>query len=118
MGDIPLDRFKRMLCTGNHFGHLPIGKVDYLYDSKRGRGLNPQARTVTRNIELEMVVNGWAWVAEIYSFEQKEVYLDAQSDARRHRRGLWACNNPEPPWNFKRRQVRRQRAGVGQGLFL
>lgn len=118
MGHIPLDRFKRMLCTGYHFGHLPNGKIDYFYDGKRGRGLNRQARTVTRNIELEMVVNGWAWVAEIYSFEQKEIYLDAESDARRHRRGLWACNNPEPPWNFKRRQRRRKRAEAWQSLLL
>jgi micrococcal nuclease len=65
-----------------------------------------------------MVVNGWAWVAEIYSFEQKEIYLDAESDARRHRRGLWACNNREPPCNFKRRQRQRIRAQAGRSLLL
>lgn len=118
MGNIPLDRFKRMLCTGYHFGHLPNGKVEYFYDGKRGSGWNRKARTVTRNIELEMVINGWAWVADIYSFEQKDTYLDAQSDARRHRRGLWAHNNPESPWHFKRRQRRRIQAGGGQSPLI
>jgi micrococcal nuclease len=118
MGNIPLDPYKRLLCTGYHFGHLPNGKVEYFYDGKRGRGLNRKARTVTRNIELEMVINGWAWVAEIYSFEQKDTYLDAQSDARRHQRGLWAFNKPEPPWIFKSRQRRQKQSSSRQSSLL
>jgi micrococcal nuclease len=47
-----------------------------------------RARPVTRNIELEMVVNGWAWVTEQYAFDRETEYFDAQDDARNNRRGL------------------------------
>ena len=75
-------------------------------------------RPVTRNIELEMIVNGWAWVVEQYAFDREAEYFEAQYDARRDRRGLWAMDNPEPPWTFKRRQKRRSKASEGQGRLI
>jgi endonuclease YncB( thermonuclease family) len=77
-----------------------------------------RARPVTRNIELEMIVNGWAWVAEQYTFDRENEYFAAQDDARRDRRGLWAMDNPEPPWSFKRRQRRCSKAFEGQGQLI
>lgn len=62
--------------------------------------------TLVRNIELEMVLNGWAWVLERYGPEG--AYLDAQSDARRQRRGIWAFDSNLSPWAFKK-QVHRGR---------
>ena len=59
-----------------------------------------------RNIELEMVLNGWAWVLDRYGPD--EGYLQALDDARRHRRGIWAFEHNVHPWDFKRqRYVRR-----------
>jgi endonuclease YncB( thermonuclease family) len=55
-----------------------------------------------------MVVNGWAWVMEQYAFEREEAYCAAQDDARREKRGLWAMDNPEPPWRFKQKEKRRR----------
>lgn len=55
-----------------------------------------------RNIELEMVLNGWAWVMNRYGPDER--YLDALSDARRHKRGIWALNDNVPPWEFKRQK--------------
>lgn len=55
-----------------------------------------------RNIELEMVLNGWAWVMERYGPDER--YLDALSDARRQKRGIWALNDNVPPWEFKRQK--------------
>ena len=69
--------------------------------------------TVTRNVELEMLLNGWAWLLERYC--PNETYYRALDDARRHRRGIWARDDNVEPWEFKRRkyaaakqQLRRQ----------
>lgn len=63
---------------------------------------------VTRNIELEMVVNGWAWVLERYG--PGERYLEALDDAQRHKRGIWAAQEANmPPWEFKQRKHRQKR---------
>jgi len=65
-----------------------------------------------------MVVNGWAWVVARYAFDHEDEYFAAQEDARRNRRGLWSMDDPEPPWNFKRRQKRMKQKLKGQGCLL
>ncbi|RWN10218.1 MAG: hypothetical protein EOR94_29310 [Mesorhizobium sp.] len=63
---------------------------------------------VTRNIELEMVLNGWAWVLERYG--PGERYLQALDDAQRHKRGIWdRLENNIPPWQFKQQKHREER---------
>lgn len=61
---------------------------------------------VTRNIELEMVLNGYAWVMERYGPDDR--YLHALEDARSNKRGIWASDSNEDPWDFKRRKARRR----------
>lgn len=53
----------------------------------------------SRNIELEMVLNGWAWVLDRYGPDVR--YFEALEDARRHRRGIWAWTDNVHPWEFK-----------------
>jgi endonuclease YncB( thermonuclease family) len=60
-----------------------------------------------RNVELEMVLNGWAWVLDRYCPE--EHYFDALADARRHRRGIWAFDENVHPWEFKKQAYRLKR---------
>ncbi|MFC4294983.1 topoisomerase DNA-binding C4 zinc finger domain-containing protein [Novosphingobium tardum] len=57
---------------------------------------------VTRNIELEMVLNGWAWVLDRYGPDDS--YFDALEDARRHRRGIWSRDNNVHPWEYKKQK--------------
>lgn len=59
---------------------------------------------VTRNIELEMVINGWAWVLERYGPDER--YLEALDEAKRHKRGIWAFENNIHPWEFKKQKYR------------
>lgn len=106
-GYLPIDGYRRMLCVGFLTEQMPTGEVRYFKDRKCETGVVKSARLVTRNIELEMVVNGWAWVMGQYAFEREEAYGAAQEDARRERRGLWAMEHPEPPWRFKQREKRR-----------
>lgn len=117
-GYIPIDPYKRVLCMAFLTAQMDVGRVEYYHDGKHATGSVKKARSVTRNIELEMIVNGWAWVNEQYAFDRETEYFDAQDDARQNRRGLWAMDNPEPPWNFKRRQKRRIRASEGQGRLI
>lgn len=63
-----------------------------------------------RNIELEMVLNGWAWVLDRYEPDAR--YFEALEDARQHRRGIWARDDNLHPWEFKKRQhAYRRRSG-------
>jgi endonuclease YncB( thermonuclease family) len=114
MGYMPIDQYKRMLCMAFLTEEMEVGAVRYYLNGKCGVGTVGKARPVTRNIELEMIVNGWAWVAEQYAFEREEEYIEAQEDAQLTRRGLWATDDPEPPWEFKRRQKRQSKADKRQ----
>ena len=54
---------------------------------------------LTRNIEIEMLLNGWAWVLERYGPD--EIYLEALEIAQRNKRGIWAYDDNVHPWTFK-----------------
>jgi endonuclease YncB( thermonuclease family) len=89
--------------------HRRIVAVPYLWQDHDQR----QEMPAWRNIELEMILNGWAWVLDRY--EPPEHYFDALEDAQRNRRGIWARDDNVHPWEFKaqkRRQRRRQATGV------
>lgn len=78
-------------------GHGRIVAVPYL----RQKG------AACRNIELEMVLNGWAWVLERY--EPDSHYFEALEDAQRNRRGIWAHSDNLHPWEFKKQRYRKGR---------
>jgi endonuclease YncB( thermonuclease family) len=63
-----------------------------------------------RDISLEMVKDGWAWHYKRYS---KEAALaDAEKEARKAGRGLWADKDPVPPW--EKRQQDKRKTGAGR----
>lgn len=93
---------------------MPTGQIQYFMNGKCEAGVVARARPVTRNVELEVIINGWAWVTEQYAFDREEEYFAAQEDAWRERRGLWAMDNPEPPWRFKQKEKRRRKAAERQ----
>lgn len=113
-GYLPIDSYKRMLCMGYLTEEMPVGEIQYFRDGRCETGIVKRARLVTRNIELEMIVNGWAWVTRQYAFDHEESYFAAEADACSQRRGLWAIDNPEPPWRFKQREKRRRLAAERQ----
>jgi endonuclease YncB( thermonuclease family) len=59
-----------------------------------------------------MVASGFAWHNKPFARSQasadREAYTDAHDQARAARKGLWADENPSPPWDFRRteRQAR------------
>jgi endonuclease YncB( thermonuclease family) len=77
-----VDRYGRMVC------------VPYLCE--------PIHSERFRNIELEMVLNGWSWVLDRYGPDER--YFEALEDAQRNRRGIWASEGNVHPWEHKRRK--------------
>jgi len=93
--------------------------VPYLRQQRADNGIQPASilralfgsltgnTSMSRNIELEMVLNGWAWVLDRY--EPDERYFCALDDAQRNRRGIWAWGDNIHPWEFKRQRYRTRR---------
>ena len=55
-----------------------------------------------RNINREMVAEGYAWHYKQYS---KSKELDAvEEEARRNKLGLWADKNPIAPWEYRKKK--------------
>lgn len=68
------------------------------------------ARSICRNIELEMVINGWAWVLDRYCPDER--YFEALEDAQRHRRGIWTRDDNVHPWTIKTKRYRSRRGSA------
>lgn len=65
-------------------------------------------RKESLNVNLEMVKRGYAWAYRAYlKRPHASEYIDAEDDARRHRRGLWQQPNPMPPWEYRSEQRRK-----------
>jgi endonuclease YncB( thermonuclease family) len=58
------------------------------------------------DICLEQIKSGMAWHYKYYQSEQskedRELYANAETNARTTRRGLWSDTDPIPPWDFRR----------------
>jgi endonuclease YncB( thermonuclease family) len=59
-----------------------------------------------KNINREQISRGMAWFYRFYAQELRpedaRVYEQAEAQARKERRGLWADASPTPPWDFRR----------------
>ena len=56
------------------------------------------------DINLAMIRSGVAWAYRRYlSAPYASEYIAAEKEARSRRLGLWKQANPDPPWNFKRK---------------
>jgi micrococcal nuclease len=53
------------------------------------------------NVNIEMVRLGMAWHYRQYAPNDRQL-AQAETEARRARRGLWADRSPVPPWDFRR----------------
>jgi endonuclease YncB( thermonuclease family) len=56
-----------------------------------------------RNINREMVTDGWAWAYRQYlDSPHASEYINAEEQARASKLGLWKQSNPQPPWEFRK----------------
>lgn len=62
-----------------------------------------------RNINQEMVQEGWGWAYRQYlGRPYASSFIALEEQARQQHVGLWQQSNPQPPWEF-RRLMRSQR---------
>ncbi|WP_297648234.1 thermonuclease family protein [Hydrogenophaga sp.] len=58
-----------------------------------------------RDVNLILVAQGMAWHYKQYAREQsaidRQLYAQAEDEARAQRRGLWADSHPIPPWSWR-----------------
>jgi micrococcal nuclease len=67
-------------------------------------------RLGSRDINREMVAEGWAWAYRQYlDRPYASEYFAAEEEARRAGRGLWQQANPQPPWEFRKLQKKGPR---------
>jgi len=72
-------------------------------DIDRYRRAVAVVRYGNRNINQEMVREGFAWAYRRYlDRPHASEYIGAEEQARRERRGLWRQSNPLPPWEFRK----------------
>lgn len=71
------------------------GKPDKRYNREVG-----EVFLGSRNINLEMVQEGYAW--HYKSFSKNQTYAAAEIAARKAKLGLWADRQPTPPWSFRK----------------
>lgn len=74
-------------------------RVDYHEKDRYGRFVG-YVKVDNRNVNLEMVEEGFAWRYTQYSKDLD--YGRAQAKAQERRAGLWADPNPTPPWEYRR----------------
>ena len=96
-------------CEAREFLTALIGGrkvwIDILIKMDTGKSVDRYGRIVAvpylgdRNIEIEMLLNGWAWVLERYGPD--EIYFEALEVAQRNKRGIWAYEDNVHPWTFK-----------------
>ena len=60
-----------------------------------------------RNINVEMVHDGFAWWYRTYALKSK-LLEQAETAARKAKRGLWRDKNPAPPWEFRKKERERK----------
>ncbi|HBW8141056.1 micrococcal nuclease [Escherichia coli] len=76
--------------------------VTYTQTDRYGRVLG---RVVTANgteANRQQVIKGAAWVYERYNTDNSLPAL--QREAQKQKRGLWADNQPVPPWEWRHKQ--------------
>ena len=91
-----------------------VVQVDDLGKDRYGRTLGI-VRLDKRNVNLELVQEGWAWWYRKYS-PKNEALATAEAAARNAKRDLWADAKPIPPWDWRHSErERKSRSDVDTG---
>ena len=97
------------LASGKHLGSLVAGKRVAIEHQKRDRYGRIVGKVWVNGVDacLEQIKAGLAWHYKYYQKEQspedRELYAEAENQARAERLGLWREKNPKPPWEHRRR---------------
>jgi len=96
------------LASRKHLASIVAGQQVTVGYQKRDRYGRIVGKVLFGGIDacLEQVKTGFAWHYKKYQHEQspedRQLYADAENQARDERLGLWRENNPNPPWEYRR----------------
>ncbi len=96
------------LASRKHLLSIVAGKQVTVQYQKRDRYGRIVGKIWVDGVDacLEQVKAGLAWHYKKYQHEQsledRQLYADAENQARNERLGLWRENNPIPPWEHRR----------------
>lgn len=88
-------RFTSKICFGQIVTVENNGKFD-IYKRLLAVIINDR----NENVNKELVKAGFAWHFRKYSTDKS--YDDLEFVARQNRKGLWADENPIPPWEWRK----------------
>jgi len=77
-------------------------RVEVIDVDRRHRRVAVRSDLGDRFINMEMVRDGFAW--RFVRYDETGEFTAAESEAREHRRGLWADPHPVLPWEFHRQK--------------
>lgn len=98
----PFGQEAQMALQGKVYGRKV--RIDVM-DIDRYRRLVSLVRMGNRNINLEMIREGWSWAYRKYLHSAyASEFIEEEEQARRRRAGLWQDSNPRPPWEFRKSQ--------------
>lgn len=106
-----VDRYGRIVCVPYLEQHYSSSIFEDPNNKTHRTHCARESIAIFRNIELEMVLNGWAWVLDRYGPDER--YFDALEDARKQKRGIWAYDNNIHPWEFKKQKAQARRRNHG-----
>jgi endonuclease YncB( thermonuclease family) len=94
--------------SGQSLSEMVSGKQVEIEWSKRDRYRRLVGKVLSdgSDICLQQIRAGMAWHYKHYqneqSVEDRELYANAENEARTERLGLWSDEKPVPPWRFRR----------------
>ncbi len=56
------------------------------------------------SISIGMAYEGFGWAYREYLKEELEFYLLSETDAKKHKRGLWVADGAVPPWEWRKQK--------------
>ncbi|EAV47249.1 nuclease (SNase-like) protein [Methylophilales bacterium HTCC2181] len=87
-------------------------KMVYVASNKKDRYQRLLGKVLMKekDINYQLIKNGYAWHFKRYSSNQKKndvlLYADAEKEAQQFRRGLWKALSPKPPWEWRKKSVK------------
>ena len=90
-----------------------VGKTVYVVSSKKDRyqRLLGKIMIEQKDINYQLVKFGYAWHFKRYSRDQDrsdaQQYADAEIEARQSKLGIWQTLTPIPPWEWRKKTVRK-----------
>jgi endonuclease YncB( thermonuclease family) len=97
-----VDRHGRVIAVPYLGDRYPAALLESELNVFERRWFKNRSIYLTRNIEIEMVLNGWAWLLDMYGPDRR--YFEALEDAKRNKRGIWKYDNNISPGMFKRQK--------------